>query len=132
MDIAIARLHYIPLSNSYQEIYNIHAFFSGATEATLLAANSTTLELPPGKRRPTNGDRRLRRIARAGKQWRRTIGRKEDMEGELSHPSIHPPPLTSRPVRCDFSMTLTAYMYRLCLEYARLWADDREAMSFSP
>ena len=25
-----------------------------------------------------------------------------------------------------------AYMYRLCLEYARLWADDREAMSFKP
>jgi len=92
VDIAIARLHYIPLSNSYQEIYNIHAFFSGATEATLRAANSTTLELPPGKRRPTNGDRRLRRIARAGKQWRRTIGRKEDMEGELSH---SPPPTLS-------------------------------------
>ena len=132
MDIAITRLHYIPLSNSYQEIYNIHAFFSGATEATLLAANSTTLELPPVKRRPTNGDRRLRRIARAGKQWRRTFGRKEDMEGELSHSLIHPPPLTSRPVRYDFAVTLTAYMYRLCLEYARLWADDRNSMSFSP
>lgn len=26
---------------------------------------------------------------------------------------------------------LTAYMYRLCLEYARLWADNREAMSFT-
>jgi len=97
-------LHYIPLSNSYQEIYNIHAFFSGATESTLHAANSTTLELPPEERRPVDGDRRLRRIARAGKQWRKAFGRKEDME---------------------------AYMYRLCLEYARLWADDREAMSFS-
>jgi hypothetical protein len=27
------------------------------------------------------GDRRLRRIARAGKQWKQTIGRKVDMEG---------------------------------------------------
>lgn len=97
-------LHYIPLSTSYQEIYNIHAFFSGATEATLRAANSTTLELPLEERKPGDGDRRLKRIARAGKQWRRTFGRKVDME---------------------------AYMYRLCLEYARLWADDREAMSFS-
>jgi hypothetical protein len=79
--IAIIRLHYIPLSNSYQEIYNIHAFFSGATEVTLRVANSTTLELPSEERRPINGDRRLRRIARAGKRWRRTIGRKEDMEG---------------------------------------------------
>lgn len=24
-----------------------------------------------------------------------------------------------------------AYVYRLCLEYARLWSDDREKMSFS-
>ena len=118
------RLHYIPLSNSYQEIYNIHAFFSGATEATLRAANSTTLDLPPEKRKPTDGDRRLRRIARAGKQWRRTLGRKKDMEGTPSHAS----PYLSPP---DVVTISTAYMYLLCLEYARLWADDREAMSFS-
>lgn len=82
----IDRLHYIPLSNSYQEIYNIHAFFSGATETTLRAANSTVLSLPSEERKAINGDRRLRRIARAGKQWRRTFGRKEDMEGKPSHP----------------------------------------------
>jgi hypothetical protein len=84
----IVRLHYIPLSNSYQEIYNIHAFFSGATEATLRAANTTTLDLSQEERKPTDGDRRLRRIARAGKQWRRTFGRKEDMEGKPSYPSL--------------------------------------------
>ncbi|KAJ7712685.1 capsular associated protein [Mycena metata] len=50
------------------------------------------------------GDRRLRRIARAGKQWKRTMGRTIDME---------------------------VYVYRLALEYARLWADDREAMSYT-
>jgi hypothetical protein len=83
-DTGGVRLHYIPLSNSYQEIYNIHAFFSGATEATLRAANSTTSKLPPEERRPVDGDRRLKRIARAGKQWRKVFGRKEDMEGELS------------------------------------------------
>ncbi|KAJ7664400.1 glycosyltransferase family 90 protein [Mycena polygramma] len=49
------------------------------------------------------GDRRLRRIARAGKQWKETMGRTVDME---------------------------IYVYRLALEYARLWADDREAMSY--
>ncbi|KAF7798170.1 hypothetical protein EIP86_009387 [Pleurotus ostreatoroseus] len=74
-------LHYIPLSPSYQEIYNIHAFFSGATESTLRAANSTTLQESPARRRPVDGDRRLRRIARAGKQWKRTVGRRVDMEG---------------------------------------------------
>lgn len=25
----------------------------------------------------------------------------------------------------------TAYVYRLCLEYARLWADDRDSMNFT-
>ncbi|KAJ3551772.1 hypothetical protein NM688_g4516 [Phlebia brevispora] len=97
-------LHYIPLSPSYQEIYNIHAFFSGATQSTLFAANSTTLQISPAKRRPVDGDRRLRRIARAGKQWKRTVARRVDME---------------------------AYVYRLCLEYARLWADDRDSMNFT-
>ncbi|KAK7678714.1 hypothetical protein QCA50_018296 [Cerrena zonata] len=97
-------LHYIPLSASYQEIFNIHAFFSGATPSTLKAANSTALSLPPSKRHPIDGDRRLRRIARAGKQWKRTMGRRVDME---------------------------AYIYRLILEYARLCSDDREAMSFT-
>ncbi|KAI0074327.1 capsular associated protein [Panus rudis PR-1116 ss-1] len=97
-------LHFIPLSSSYQEIYNIHSFFSGATPSTLRAANSTTLDAPPAKRRPIDGDRRLRRIARAGKQWKRTMGRRVDME---------------------------AYVYRLILEYARLCADDRDSMNFT-
>ncbi|KAA1475312.1 capsular associated protein [Dentipellis sp. KUC8613] len=97
-------LHYIPLSSSYQELYNIHAFFSGATDATLEAANSTSLAVPHERRKTLDGDRRLRRIARAGKQWKKTIGRQVDME---------------------------AYVYRLCLEYARLWSDDREAMSYT-
>ncbi|GBE83480.1 capsular associated protein [Sparassis latifolia] len=97
-------LHYIPVSQSYQEIYNIHAFFSGATPSTLKIANSTALDLLPDQRRTIDGDRRLRRIARAGKQWKRTIGRRVDME---------------------------AYVYRLCLEYARLMSDDRDSMNFS-
>ncbi|KAL1948434.1 hypothetical protein VTO73DRAFT_12509 [Trametes versicolor] len=97
-------LHYIPISQTYSEIYNVHAFFSGATESTLRAANATALSIPPEQRRTVDGDRRLRRIARAGKQWKRTIVRRVDME---------------------------AYVYRLCLEYARLWADDRDAMSYT-
>ncbi|EKM56638.1 glycosyltransferase family 90 protein [Phanerochaete carnosa HHB-10118-sp] len=97
-------LHYIPLSPTYHEIYNIHAFFSGGTDSTLHAANSTALQLPAAQRRSLHGDRRLRRIARAGKQWKRTLGRRVDME---------------------------AYVYRLCLEYARLWSDDRDSMNFT-
>ncbi|PPQ79009.1 hypothetical protein CVT25_002318 [Psilocybe cyanescens] len=97
-------VHFIPLSSSYKEIYNIHAYFSGATEATLRAVNSTSAELPPDQRKSIEGDKRLRRIARAGKRWKQTVGRTLDME---------------------------AYVYRLCLEWARLWADDRDSMNFS-
>lgn len=96
-------LHYIPLSTSYAEIYNIHAFFSGGTSNALVAVNSTVQGVPRAQRVPLDGDRRLRRIARAGKNWMNTIGRRVDME---------------------------AYVYRLCLEYARLAADDRDTMDF--
>lgn len=95
-------LHFIPLSSSYSEIYNIHAYFSGPSSATLRIANMS--HLPEVKNVHANGDKRLKKIARAGKQWKKTIGRTVDME---------------------------AYVYRLCLEYARLWADDRDAWSFA-
>jgi len=73
-------LRFIPLSQSYQEIYNIHALFSGASPSALHAVTSTAPSAPPALRRPIDGDRRLRRIARAGKQWKRTVGRHVDME----------------------------------------------------
>ena len=45
-------------------------------------ANLSTLQLDLDKRRAIDGYRRLKRIARAGKQWRKMFGRKEDIEGE--------------------------------------------------
>ncbi|KAF8624337.1 hypothetical protein AX17_007165 [Amanita inopinata Kibby_2008] len=96
-------VHFIPLSTSYKEIYNIYSYFTGPTKSMLEAANSTLAEIAISERRSTEGDKRLRRIARAGKQWKGTMGRKVDME---------------------------VYLYRLCLEWARLWADDRDAMSY--
>ncbi|KAG6847601.1 hypothetical protein C0991_001604, partial [Blastosporella zonata] len=74
------RVHFIPLTSSYNEIYNIHAYFSGAPRAALEAVNSTLLQLPDPNSRPVDGDRRLRRIARAGKEWKKTAGRTIDME----------------------------------------------------
>ena len=71
-----SRLHYIPLSSSYAEIHNIYTFFSGATPSTLEAANLTATHVT----RSLEGDKQLQRIARAGRQWRRTIGRSVDME----------------------------------------------------
>ncbi|KAG8954787.1 capsule-associated protein CAP1 [Tulasnella sp. 419] len=103
-------LHYIPLSSEYSEIYNIHAYFSGTSPSMLRAASqsnstaTTNIRIKePKNLRHHDGDAQLRKIARAGRKWKMTIGRKVDME---------------------------TYVYRLCLEYARLWSDDREAMSY--
>jgi hypothetical protein len=78
---SLYRVHFIPISASYAEIYNIHAYFSGATQSALEAANSTLADIHPDDRRSVEGDKRLRRIARAGKRWKQTIGRTLDMEG---------------------------------------------------
>ncbi|EJD01862.1 uncharacterized protein FOMMEDRAFT_168465 [Fomitiporia mediterranea MF3/22] len=115
-------LHYIPLSQTYEEIYNIFAFFSGPTQSMREASNSS---LTDSRERYDDGQRRLRRIARAGKHWKNTIGRPVDMEGKFSF-------IFSFCVyrAMPFPALLGIYIYRLALEWARLWADDREAMSF--
>ena len=87
------------------------------------AANSTQASVLPELRKTVEADRRLRRIARAGKTWKQTVGRTLDMEGELTA-FFH---FHLRKTYVSFS----AYVYRLCLEWARLWADDRNSMNFS-
>ncbi|KAJ3571640.1 hypothetical protein NP233_g3610 [Leucocoprinus birnbaumii] len=128
-------VHFVPLSTTYKEIYNILAYFSGPTTSTLLAANAslpsssfpspspshsspstdipsadstnstttTSTDTPKRKSilseyalealqkqdtkegrelmRNVDAERRLKRIARAGKEWKRSMGRKVDMEG---------------------------------------------------
>ena len=97
------------MSSGYNELYNIHAYFSPpSAKMVSLASNDPSIKSGPetnatttlGRREKTEGDVLLRKIARAGRAWKQSLGRKEDME---------------------------AYVYRLCLEYARLWADDRDA-----
>lgn len=71
----------------YQEIYNVHAFFSGPSKAMLDASNSTrSLYQQPGAHiKKFDGDAELRKIAKAGREWMFTMGRKIDMEsGYLS------------------------------------------------
>ncbi|WVO18380.1 hypothetical protein L204_106096 [Cryptococcus depauperatus] len=98
-------LHYIPISQMYQEIYNVHAFFSGPSRAMFDAANNTRSLYQPAnsQTKKYDGDAELRKIAKAGRDWMFSVGRKIDME---------------------------IYVYRLCLEWARLTADDREAMTY--
>ncbi|KAF9043640.1 hypothetical protein BDZ89DRAFT_1059561 [Hymenopellis radicata] len=95
-------VHFIPLSTTYKEIYNIFSYFSGPPPSVIKAAGLENETLSTSDFASQDGDNRLRRIARAGKQWKKHMGRKEDMQ---------------------------IYVYRLCLEYARLVADDRDAMS---
>ncbi|KAG8959886.1 capsule-associated protein CAP1 [Tulasnella sp. 419] len=102
-------LHYIPLSSDYSEIYNIHAYFSGASPSmvTSLSQSNATTASPIQVIHPTHiaheGDAQLHKIAEAGREWKMTVGRIQDMD---------------------------AFIYRLCLEWARLWSDDRESMSY--
>jgi hypothetical protein len=77
---AVPWLHYVPLSAGYAELYDLHAYFSGPGPATRAAAGKSLNETELARARD-EGDRRLRRIARAGKNWRRTVARGVDMEG---------------------------------------------------
>jgi hypothetical protein len=121
-----SRLHFVPLSPSYKEIYNIFTYFNGPTQSILEAVNSTLASLPPEERKSPE-DERLRKIAMAGKEWKKTMGRTLDMEGSF-------PPFddASNPYLPTQSLPPSVYVYRLCLEWARLWADDRDAMNYVP
>jgi len=73
----------------------------------LEAANSSLALLPPEKRKHILGqDERARKIAKAGQQWKKTIGRTLDMEGASF--LVHIPSLTFRQDRqtdnCAFSV----------------------------
>ena len=80
------RLHYIPVSQSYKEIYNIHTYFTPASDYMTAATNATeSPTIRKAQPEPLDRDAQLRRIANAGKQWKLTTGRLVDMESESSH-----------------------------------------------
>jgi hypothetical protein len=84
MKIANSQLHYIPVSQLYSEIYNIHAYFSGPSKAMTKALNGTTngYQASTMSTRRLDGDTELRKIASAGREWMFKHGRKIDMESE--------------------------------------------------
>ncbi|KAJ1301269.1 hypothetical protein OPQ81_003676 [Rhizoctonia solani] len=103
-DWIVPWVHYIPLSGGYDELYNIHAFFSPPSATMSAIAKSENSNVTDTVQKElSEGDALLKKIGLAGRTWKRTNGRTVDME---------------------------AYVYRLCLEYARLWADDRDEWSF--
>ena len=80
----LSQLHYIPVSQLYAEIYNIHAYFSGPSKAMLAASNNTQGMYPSAglQTRKLDGDAELHKIAKAGRDWMFEVGRKIDMESK--------------------------------------------------
>ncbi|GJN90764.1 hypothetical protein Rhopal_003778-T1 [Rhodotorula paludigena] len=113
--------HFIPLSSSYSELYNLQTFFEGypntlvgrrggkdgnstAMQPTVLTRPVKLPELPlNADGTPFDTDKALKDIADAGTQWRQEHLRKEDME---------------------------TYVYRLMVEWARLvtFQEETEAV----
>ncbi|GAA5985515.1 hypothetical protein JCM11641_007092 [Rhodosporidiobolus odoratus] len=99
--------HYIPLSSSYSELYNLQTFFTGfpaslvghrgnhtTAQPTILTRPSPIPELPLNPDgTPFDTDKALKGIADAGREWREQYVRKADME---------------------------CYVYRLMIEYAAM------------
>ncbi|KAF5350516.1 hypothetical protein D9756_008536 [Leucocoprinus leucothites] len=154
-------VHFIPLSTTYKEIYNILAYFSGPTPSTLLAANSSlslsfddnsvvqstksesvlseyalkaiqnqeVLRYTKQGRellRNVDAERRLKRIARAGKEWKKTMGRKVDMEaGDLSTESG-----CFSPYSCSATLFIQPYFYLILLPHFLLYELDADVVGF--
>ena len=66
----------------YKELYNIHSYFSGPSKSMLKSANITQAEnvAQPEGHQHANRDEELRQIAKAGREWKFTMGRWVDME----------------------------------------------------
>lgn len=79
------RKHYIPLSSSYSELYNLLTFFSGfpvtPNSTTLLTKPYVAEELPlTANGEAWDNDEAGNDIAQAGRDWVKEYLRKEDME----------------------------------------------------
>ena len=108
-------VHYIPISPDFRELYHLHAYFLGpaldASASSARSAWSTPAALDDGGRRQRpavakfahtaqhEGMSSLKRINEAGKRWRATHARPIDAE---------------------------VYVYRLALEWSRLWSRTDE------
>ncbi|TKA56853.1 hypothetical protein B0A53_01254 [Rhodotorula sp. CCFEE 5036] len=104
--------HFIPLSSSYSELYNIQSFFEGYSSSfsgrrgnstlhtpTVISHSAVKADLPANADgSPFDNDRALRDIAEAGSEWRQRHLRQADME---------------------------CYVFRLLIEWANLLVGDR-------
>lgn len=138
------RKHFIPLSSSYSELYNIQSFFEGYSSSfsgrrgnstlhtpTVISHSAVKADLPANADgSPFDNDRALRDIAEAGSEWRQRHLRQADMEvsrGErplLALFSLFADKVSPRTDTANL-LRLQCYVFRLLIEWANLLAGDR-------
>lgn len=77
------RYHFLPLSSSYTELHNLVAFFVGIPRQLATAARAIQRPVLPSFASDLDGfnaDRELKRVADAGREWKKRHMRKADME----------------------------------------------------
>jgi len=124
------RKHFIPLSSSYSELYNLQTFFTGfppslagtrgnrTVPTTSLSKPSPIPALPPNEDGSDfHADTVLQEIAEAGSKWKKEHLRKEDMEVSRFY-------LPSLPIGTNVVSEFDSqcYVYRLMVEWANLVA----------
>lgn len=119
-------LHFIPVSQLYTEIYNIHAYFSGPSKSMLSASNATkgVYQSAGFATRKLDGDAELKKIAAAGRDWMFTVGRKIDMESESClplHAKQSQSTYTGYASSGDASRPTTGMQRRIWGDLSRLW-----------
>ena len=143
LDIPTRRKHFIPLSSSYSELYNIQSFFEGYSSSFSGRRGNSTLHTPTvishsvvkadlpanADGSPFDNDRALRDIAEAGSEWRQRHLRQADMEVSPAAASFSflLPPRRTHSRRTDTAnlLCLQCYVFRLLIEWANLLAGDR-------
>jgi hypothetical protein len=138
------RKHFIPLSSSYSELYNIQSFFEGYSSSfsgrrgnstlhtpTVISHSAVKADLPANADgSPFDNDRALRDIAEAGSEWRQRHLRQADMEVSRRRPlssSIFSllAGKTRRVLTQQNLLCLQCYVFRLLIEWANLLVGDR-------
>ncbi|KAK2462820.1 hypothetical protein APHAL10511_005211 [Amanita phalloides] len=100
-------VHYVPIQSDFSDLFDVLLFFRGEflnPDDTELALDSESdLETAEFNARWSNHEDLAKKIAKAGREWSLNYWRRED---------------------------LTAYMFRLFLEYARVMSTDRDRNRF--
>lgn len=97
-------VHFVPMDNSFMDVYGLMAYFLAADSSTLSPSNSSSANSSdPNTTLSQVRDLAARRIAEEGRAWAERVLRREDM---------------------------LLYMWRLLLEWARVCDDQRDWLGY--